>query len=125
MGHALKVFEEEESWEWGANCWEVVYEGAGATRHDIVYLAYQFGPSIAGWSAYEGARCLGALTIAGGGLNSLQRLRAIQDVGATILVCTPSYALRLAEVAQAHCFDLSRLPIRITIHSGEQGASVP
>jgi phenylacetate-CoA ligase len=123
-GRPLKVFDTQESWDWWASCWEAVYEGAGVTRDDITYLAFQFGPSIAGWSAYEGARRLGALTLAGGGLNSLQRLRAIQDTGATVLICTPSYALRLAEVAQAYCFDLSRLPIRITIHSGEQGASV-
>jgi len=124
-GRPLKVFDTQESWDWWADCWLTVYEGAGVTRDDIIYLATQFGPAIGFWSAYEGARRLGALTIAGGGLDSLQRLLAMRDVGATVLVCTPGYALRLAEVAQEYGFDLGTIPMRITLHSGEPGASVP
>jgi phenylacetate-CoA ligase len=124
-GRPLKVFDTQESWDWWADCWLAVYEGAGVTRDDIIYLAAQFGPMIGFWSAYEGARRLGALTMAGGGLNSLQRLLAMKDVGATVLICTPGYALHLAEVAQERGFDLGSIPMRITIHSGEPGASVP
>jgi len=124
-GHPLKILDTQESWDWWADCWTTVYEAAGVTRDDIVYLAFGFGPFIGFWSAYEGAKRLGALTVPGGGMDSLQRLRNMQEVGATVLVCTPSYALRLAEVAREHNIDLRKLSIRTTIHAGEPGASIP
>src|SRR6202043_2240218 len=58
-------------------------------------------------------------------MDSLQRLRAIQEIGATALVCTPSYALRLAEVAREHGIDLRESSVRVTVHAGEPGASIP
>jgi phenylacetate-CoA ligase len=124
-GHPLKILDTQESWDWWADCWATVYEAAGVTRDDVVYLAFGFGPFIGFWSAYEGAKRLGALTVPGGGMDSLQRLRSMQEVGATVLVCTPSYALRLAEVAREHALDLSQFSVRVTIHAGEPGASIP
>ncbi|HEY0753654.1 MAG TPA: AMP-binding protein [Ktedonobacteraceae bacterium] len=124
-GHPLKILDTQETWDWWADCWNTVYEAAGVTRDDIVYLAFDFGPSIGFWAAYEGARSLGTLTVPGGGLDSVQRLRAMQEVGATVLVSTPSYALHLAEVARQHNINLSHLGIRVTIHTGEPGASIP
>ncbi len=124
-GRPLKVLDTQESWDWWADCWMSVYQAAGVTRADIVFLAFSFGPFIGFWSAYEGAKRLGALTVPGGGMDSLQRLRAIQEIDATVLVCTPSYALHLAEVAQEHGLDMRLSNVRITIHAGEPGASIP
>lgn len=123
-GHPLKLLDTQESWEWWAECWSQVYEAAHVKRDDIIFIAFGFGPFIGFWSAYEGAKRLGALTVAGGGMDSLQRLRAIQEVKATVLVCTPSYALRLAEVAQEHGINTSDSNIRVTIHAGEPGTSI-
>jgi phenylacetate-CoA ligase len=124
-GRPLIVLDTQESWDWWADCWVTVYQGAGVGRDDIVFLAFSFGPFIGFWAAYEGAKRIGALTVPGGGMDSLQRLRAIQEVGATVLVCTPSYALRLAEVAQEHGMDIRSSGVRATIHAGEPGASIP
>src|SRR5712692_7357175 len=124
-GRPLKVLDTLESWDWWADCWASVYQAAGVTRDDIVFLAFSFGPFIGFWSAYEGAKRLGTLTVPGGGMDTLQRLRAIQEIGATVLVCTPSYALYLAEVAQEHGLDMRLSNVRITIHAGEPGASIP
>ena len=124
-GRPLKVLDTQESWDWWADCWMSVYQAAGVTRADIVFLAFGFGPFIGFWSAYEGAKRLGALTVPGGGMDSLQRLRAIQEIDATVLVCTPSYALHLAEVAQEHGLNMRLSNVRITIHAGEPGASIP
>src|SRR5581483_4953993 len=90
-GQPLKILDTQESWDWWAECWTSIYQAAGVSKHDIVYLAFGFGPFIGFWSAYEGAKRLGALTIPGGGMDSVQRLRAMQEIGATVLVCTPSY----------------------------------
>ena len=124
-GRPLKILDTQESWDWWAECWTSVYQSAGVTRDDIVFLAFSFGPFIGFWSAYEGAKRLGALTVPGGGMDSLQRLRAMQEIDATVLVCTPSYALHLAEVAQEHGLDMRQSSVRITIHAGEPGASIP
>ena len=124
-GRPYKQLDTQESWDWWAECWTSVYSAANVSRDDIVFLAFGFGPFIGFWSAYEGAKRLGALTVPGGGMDSAQRLQAIQDVGATVLVCTPSYALRLAEVAREHGLDMRDSTVRVTIHAGEPGASIP
>jgi phenylacetate-CoA ligase len=124
-GKPYKVLDTQESWDWWAECWTDVYSAAGVTRDDVVFLAFSFGPFIGFWSAYEGAKRHGALTVPGGGMDSLQRLSVIQDTEATVLVSTPSYALRLAEVAREHGLDMSTSSVRITIHAGEPGASIP
>jgi phenylacetate-CoA ligase len=124
-GKPLKILDTQESWDWWAECWTSIYRAAGVSRDDIIFLAFGFGPFIGFWSAYEGAKRLGALTVPGGGMDSVQRLRAIHEVGATVLVCTPSYALRLAEVAQEHGIDLRESTVHVTIHAGEPGASIP
>jgi len=76
-------------------------------------------------AGFDGARALGVLTIPGGGQDSPARLAAMETLGATVLVCTPSYALHLAEVAQERGVDLSRLAVRATVHAGEPGAGIP
>src|SRR5438128_9599078 len=124
-GLPLKILDTQESWDWWGDSWKTVYQGSGVTRDDIVFLAFGFGPFIGFWSAYEGAKQVGALTVPGGGMDSLQRLRTMQEIGATVLVCTPSYALRLAEVAQEHGMDARASTVRVTIHAGEPGASIP
>jgi phenylacetate-CoA ligase len=67
---------------------------------------------------------MGALVVPGGGLSSAARLRIARDVGATVLAATPTYALRLAETAQAEGIDLPRSGIRAIIVAGEPGGSV-
>ena len=124
-GHPLKILDTQESWDWWAKCWEAVYRAAGVTEKDILFLAFGFGPFIGFWSAYEGAKRVGTLTVPGGGMTSLQRLQALQNVGATVLVCTPSYALHLAEIAREQHIPLHKSSIRLTFHAGEPGASIP
>jgi phenylacetate-CoA ligase len=54
-----------------------------------------------------------------------QRVHQIVQTGATVLCCTPTYALRLAEAAAEMGIDLAQSTIRVTIHAGEPGASIP
>jgi len=98
---------------------------AGVTAADRVFMAFSFGPFVGFWAATEGARQLGALMIPGGGRDSAQRLELMREVGATVLCCTPTYALRLAEVARETGFDLSSIPMRAVVNAGEPGANVP
>jgi phenylacetate-CoA ligase len=122
----LRWLDTAESWEWWRSIWaEHVYGNAGVGPRDRVFMAFSFGPFIGFWSAFAGAEKLGALVIAGAAMSSDQRARAIMDLGATVLCSTPTYALRLAEAATAMGIDLSASAIRVTIHAGEPGASIP
>ena len=124
-GVPFRVLDTEESWHWWGRCWAHVLSGAGLTSEDRLFEAFSFGPFIGFWSAVEGARQVGAMMISGGGRDSYQRLELMCDSGATALCCTPTYALRLAEVARESRFDLGQIPIRATIHAGEPGANIP
>jgi len=124
-GTPLLWLDTQESWDWWLRCWGEVYQGAGVRPGDRVYVAFSFGPFIGFWAAFEGAQRIGAMVIPGGGQSSEQRLHALFERQATVLVCTPTYALRLAEVAHQQCLDLARGPIRITVHAGEPGAGIP
>jgi phenylacetate-CoA ligase len=124
-GRPLKVVDTEESWDWWGRCWGYVLAGAGVTAGDRVFLPFSFGPFIGFWAAVEGAKQVGALMIPGGGANSVQRLHLIDELGVTAMCCTPTYALRLAEVARIEGVDISRLPVETIVLAGEPGAFIP
>ena len=124
-GAPIRWLDTQESWDWWARCWGFVLRGAGVEPADRVFFPFSFGLFIGFWAGFEGARALGALAIPGGGQDSPTRLAAMEALGATVLVCTPSYALHLAEVARERSIDLGRLPVRITVHAGEPGAGIP
>jgi phenylacetate-CoA ligase len=77
------------------------------------------------WSAFAGAEHLGALCLTGGAMSTIERVAAIVATQATVLMCTPTYALRLAEAASEEGIDLARSALRVSIHAGEPGASIP
>ena len=124
-GEPLRCLDTEESWDWWARCWASVYRAAGVTPSDRIFFAFSFGPFIGFWSAYAGAQRIGALALPGGGMSSLQRVKFMLKNEVTVLVCTPTYALHLAEVAEQEGINLADSSIRITIHAGEPGASLP
>ena len=122
----LRCLDTEESWDWWLRIWAGhVYRAADVTAADRVFFAFSFGPFIGFWSAFGGAQQLGALCISGGAMTSEQRVRSLVDLGATVLLSTPTYALRLADVAEKLGVDLSAAGVRTTIHAGEPGASIP
>lgn len=124
-GKPLRVLDTDDSWDWWGTCWAYVLAGAGVTEADRVFLAFAFGPFIGFWAAVEGARKIGATMIPGGGRDSIQRLELMREAEATSLACTPTYALRLAEVARENGFNLDDIPMKATIHAGEPGANIP
>ena len=124
-GTPLRVLDTKESWQWWGHCWGFVLAAAGLTAEDRLFVPFSFGPFIGFWAAVEGSREISALMIPGGGRDSLQRLQLMKELGATAMCCTPTYALRLAEVAREEGFDLTQIPLRAAVHAGEPGANVP
>jgi phenylacetate-CoA ligase len=124
-GKPLRWLDTRESWDWWARCWGAVYCAAGVGPEDRIFFAFSFGPFIGFWAAWAGCEKIGALAISGGAQNSYQRLKNLIELQATVLCCTPSYTLHLAEVAQAEKIDLGKSAIRKIIVAGEPGGSIP
>jgi phenylacetate-CoA ligase len=98
----------------------------GVRRTDMVMAAFSYGPWIGYWSGFYAAQDLGCLVYPVGGLSTEQRLDALVSYPITVLGCTPSYALFLAEAAAKRGLDLAQdTKLRITWHTGEPGASIP
>jgi phenylacetate-CoA ligase len=125
MGRPMRWLDTRESWAWWARCWMAVYRAAGLSASDRAFFAFSFGPFIGFWSSWAGSEELGMLTISGGGQSSRQRLLNLIELGATVLCCTPSYALHLAEIADKENIRLSDSSIRRIIVAGEPGGSIP
>ena len=125
QGRPLPVLDTAEDWKWWLNCWQYVLDAAEVTEQDRLLLAFSFGPFIGFWSAHDAAVARGCLVVPGGGLTSLARLQLIRQCGVTVLFCTPSYALHLAEVGREHQINTADLPVRCLILAGEPGGSVP
>ncbi|MEM1247230.1 MAG: phenylacetate--CoA ligase family protein [Acidobacteriota bacterium] len=124
-GRPLSWLDTAESWQWFLDGWADVFRAANIGAGDRAFFAFSFGPFIGFWAAFEACRQLGVLALSGGGLTTEQRLDVLLDHDATVLVCTPTYALRLAEAARDRGVDLAQSALRITLHAGEPGASLP
>jgi phenylacetate-CoA ligase len=130
-GQPLRWLDTTESWDWMLHCWEQIYDLAGLQPDDRLAFPFSFGPFLGFWAAFEGAARLGRLCLPGGGMSSEARLNFIHENQATVVCCTPTYALRLAEVAA----DMTRQrggtvsellkSVRLLIVAGEPGGSVP
>ncbi|MEN2985233.1 MAG: phenylacetate--CoA ligase [Thermodesulfovibrionaceae bacterium] len=73
---------------------------AGATRGDIVQNAYGYGLFTGGFGVHYGAQKIGAMVVPASAGNTRRQIEIMRDFGTTIITCTPSYALYMAEVAQ-------------------------
>jgi phenylacetate-CoA ligase len=124
-GRAMPVLDTAADWQWWIDCWQFVLDAADIGPSDRAVLAFSFGPFIGFWSAHDALAQRGGMVIPSGGMNTLSRLDLIRRTAATALFCTPSYALRLAEVAKENRIDPASLEVRKIIVAGEPGGSVP
>lgn len=92
---------------------------AGATRGDIIHNAYGYGLFTGGLGVHYGAEKLGASVIPISGGNTKRQIMIMKDFGATVLTCTPSYALHLAEVAMEMGVDPKTLKLRVGVFGAE------
>jgi phenylacetate-CoA ligase len=107
-----------DAWSTG---WVFKWWAHGIRPKDIFYFAFPFGTFMAFWCAYYDAIALGAQTITAGGLTTEQRVMQIQELKPTVLVATPTYAMRLAEVAREMGIDPARTSIQYVTSAGEPG----
>jgi phenylacetate-CoA ligase len=126
-GRPLRWLDTHESWQWMIECWKAVYREARVGPGDRVFFPFSFGPFLGFWVGFEAGCQFGLHCVPGGGMSSQLRLRTIEAIGATVVCCTPTYALRLAEVAAQEPLDraLSESSVRVLIVAGEPGGSIP
>jgi phenylacetate-CoA ligase len=92
---------------------------AGAHKNDIIHNAYGYGLFTGGLGVHYGAEKLGASVIPISGGNSKRQIVIMQDFGSTVLTCTPSYALSLAETAEEMGVDFKKLKLKVGIFGAE------
>jgi phenylacetate-CoA ligase len=95
------------------------FVSAGAHRGDIIHNAYGYGLFTGGLGAHYGAELLGASVIPISGGNTKRQIMIMKDFGSTVLTCTPSYSLFLAEEAKAEGIDFRNLKLRVGIFGAE------
>ncbi len=91
----------------------------GTTRHDIVQNAYGYGLFTGGLGAHYGARRIGATVIPVSGGNTKRQLALMKDFKTTVLTCTPSYSLYLAEAAREDGLDLGSIGLKAGFFGAE------
>lgn len=124
-GTPMRWLDTRESWSWMVDNWGHVLAASGVTAADRILFAFSFGPFLGFWTAFEAGARLGALCLPGGGMTSAARLRLLLDNRVTVLCCTPTYALHLAEVAAEQGLSLAAGAVRGLILAGEPGAAIP
>ncbi|GLI53828.1 phenylacetate--CoA ligase [Thermodesulfovibrio yellowstonii] len=93
---------------------------AGATKDDIVQNCYGYGLFTGGFGVHYGAHKIGAMVVPASAGNTRRQIEIMRDFGTTILTCTPSYALYMAEVAQ----EMGIEPTTLKLKAGCFGAEM-
>jgi len=92
---------------------------AGANRHDFIHVAYGYGLFTGGLGLHYGGEKIGASVIPVSGGNTTRQLQLMHDFGSTVLACTPSYALFLAEAIEESGISRNELKLRVGVFGAE------
>jgi len=95
------------------------FASGGVTPDDVVQVTYGYGLFTGGLGAHYGSERLGALTVPVSGGNTRRQVQILKDFGVTVLACTPSYALLIAETALEMGIDVRDLPLRVGVFGAE------
>lgn len=92
---------------------------AGVHRNDIVQIAYGYGLFTGGLGLHYGSENLGASVIPISGGNTHKQIQLMEDFGSSVLCCTPSYALNIAEVMKEMKVEIKNLKLRVGVFGAE------
>ncbi len=120
----LRVPRTAADWSTTRTCFARALREIGLTAEDRIALPFTFGPHLRFWSAVAGVEELGALSIPLGGLEVRDRLRAIAIHEVTAMICTPTDALRLIDLAREWGLEECFSSVHTLICQGEPGASI-
>jgi phenylacetate-CoA ligase len=92
---------------------------AGATHDDFIHIAYGYGLFTGGLGLHYGGEKIGASVIPVSGGNTKRQLQLMHDFGSTVLACTPSYALFLAEAIEESGLKREDFHLRVGVFGAE------
>jgi len=92
---------------------------AGANRNDFIQVAYGYGLFTGGLGLHYGGEKIGASVIPISGGNTVRQIQLMHDFGSTVLACTPSYALFLAEAIEESGINRNDLKLRVGVFGAE------
>ena len=118
-GKATVVGYTKRDIEMWAECAARSLAAAGATANDIVQVSYGYGLFTGGLGAHYGAERLGATVIPMSGGSTKRQVQLMRDFGATVLCCTPSYALHLHDAGLEIGINIKDLPLRLGVFGAE------
>jgi len=121
----IRVLDSMKDWEWIAEMWCYGFWGFGIRPQDTVFFAFSYGTFVGFWGAHYACEKIGCLVLPGGNMTTEGRVKQIMEMGATVVCSTPTYALRMAQEAQALGIDLATGPVERLILSGEPAGSIP
>ncbi|MCK5310852.1 MAG: phenylacetate--CoA ligase family protein [Desulfobacteraceae bacterium] len=115
-----------QDWEWWSECWAYILWSQGYRPKDRVFIPFGYNIFVAFWAGHYAAEKLGCEVVPGGVLDTQARLLKIQELSATAMMATPTYILRMADVAKNKLgIDPSKLSIDKITCAGEPGAGIP
>jgi phenylacetate-CoA ligase len=92
---------------------------AGISSGDIMQVSYGYGLFTGGLGVHYGAETIGATVIPISGGNTRRQLQLMSDFGSTVLACTPSYALHLADALTENGYSLDDMKLKIGVFGAE------
>lgn len=124
-GQPLRWLDTPESWNAMLETWRRMFALMEMRRDDRLFFPFSFGPFLGFWTAFDFATREGYFTLPGGGISSAARLRFLLDHRITVVFCTPTYALHLAQVALDEQIELANSEVRLIVVAGEPGGAIP
>ncbi len=121
----LRVLDTRTDWKWVAEMWCYGFHGFGVRPSDRVFFAFSYGTFIGFWGAHYGTEKMGCLVLPSGNMNTANRVQLIDEMNATVVCATPTYALRLGQEAEVMGIDLPGGSVKRLILSGEPAGSIP
>ncbi len=103
---------------WGEICARALV-AAGADDTDLVHVSYGYGLFTGGFGVHYGAQQIGATAIPVSSGQTKRQVTILEDFGSTVLCCTPSYAMTIAEAVEEAGIDASKLPLKAGIFGAE------
>ena len=113
-GRPVRFGDTWADWETYVENWAMMMYSRGFRKSDRVYIPFPYHLFIAFWGGHYGVEKLGAEVVPGGQTSTEQRVREMKELRCTAMMCTPTYALRLAEIATKIGIDpRTDIPIRM------------
>jgi phenylacetate-coenzyme A ligase PaaK-like adenylate-forming protein len=117
---SVRSFDTIRDWTWVTDMWCTALTGMGMRDGDKAVAAFGYALFIGFWGAHYGVQRMGCEMLATGGIETEKRIELIMDLGIDVFLTTPTYALRVAQVANEMGIDLAKdAPISLVVTSGE------